>query len=189
MMTSPHADIGKTFAAVRSRLGAYLRKHVRDPVAAEDVLQQVFVKALATLQSGHSIGNLTGWLYAVARTTAHDYHRSHRLPSVGLNDEIATDDDSDQRLQQELASCLRPLAEALPDIYRDALIATDFEGQSMRSVADESGLTVSAIKSRASRARKLLKRNLLECCDVEVANGTFVDYRRRKSTGCAKACS
>ena len=136
MMTSPHADIGKTFAAVRSRLGAYLRKHVRDPVAAEDVLQQVFVKALATLQSGHSIGNLTGWLYAVARTTAHDYHRSHRLPSVGLNDEIATDDDSDQRLQQELASCLRPLAEALPDIYRDALIATDFEGQSMRSVAD-----------------------------------------------------
>ena len=41
----------------------------------------------------------------------------------------------------------------LPDKYRDTLLATDFDGEKMQSVADREGVSLSAIKSRASRGR------------------------------------
>jgi RNA polymerase sigma-70 factor, ECF subfamily len=188
-MPTPSADLGSTFAALRAPLGAYLRKRVRDPAAAEDLLQQVFLKALTAIRGHQSIGNLPGWLYKVARTTAIDHHRSHPGLSIDLSDDIATDQSDDHDLEKELASCLRPLAQSLPAIYRDTLIALDFESQSVRSVADSAELSQSAIKSRASRARRLLKSRLLECCEVEMSNGALDACRRKTGGCCSKGCS
>lgn len=189
-MTTP-TDIGEAFAMLRVPLGAYLRKQVRDPVAAEDLLQQVFVKALATQDSGRVVDNFIGWLYTVARTTAIDYHRSNRLTSTEFTDDIAAPaEEDDKHLQEELASCLRPFVETLPAIYRDTLIAIDFQEKTARTVAENEGLSISAIKSRSSRGRRLLKARLLECCRVEVGNnGAILDYERRKSGCCNSTCS
>ena len=97
---------------------------------------------------------------------------------------------SDELLHQELATCLRPLARQLPAIYRDTLLATDFDGKTMQTLADEQGLSLSAIKSRASRARFMLKAKLLDCCHVEMSGGLVTDYHSRSSNppckgGCA----
>ena len=82
-----------------------------------------------------------------------------------------------------------PLAQTLPRIYRETLLATDFDGQSMQAVAEAQNLSLSAIKSRASRGRKLLKDILLDCCHVETKSGTVSDYHRRagsqRNCGCA----
>ena len=179
-------EIGEAFAALRSPLVSYLRKQVGNRATAEDLVQQVFTKALATQHSGRLVGNLTGWLYAVARTTAIDYHRSKGSTSTEYTDNLAgPPEEDDEHLQAELASCLRPLVETLPAIYRDTLIAIDFDGDSMRAVARSKGLSISAIKSRSSRGRRLLKAKLLECCQVEVArNGAILDYHRRTFTCC-----
>src|SRR5690606_9238470 len=123
--------------------------------------------------------NLTGWLYAAARTTVVDYYRSAQ-PDVMKLDENLPDiyHAGDALLHQELATCLRPLAWQLPAIYRDTLLATDFEGKTMQGLADEHGLSLSAIKSRASRARRMLKTKVLDCCHVEMSAGLVTDYRR-----------
>jgi RNA polymerase sigma-70 factor, ECF subfamily len=188
MITSTH-DLGETYAQLRLQLGSYLRKQVRDPVVAQDLLQQLFLKAHESLQIGRPIGNLVGWLYAAARTTVIDYHRSNKVRTVEYDDNVERNESEDNQLQQQLATCLRPFADQLPAIYRDALIATDFQGATMRDTALKQGVSISAVKSRASRARVLLKARLLECCRVELSNGSISDVHRRSTSTCAGGCS
>lgn len=54
------------------------------------------------------------------------------------------------------------------------------EGRTATAVARELGLSDSAVKSRRSRGRRLLRAAILDCCHVEVAaNGEILEYRRR----------
>jgi RNA polymerase sigma-70 factor, ECF subfamily len=187
-MLMPNNDLAETYLQLRLQLGTYLRRQVRDPAVAEDLLQQLFVKAQVALTSGHHIGNLVGWLYAAARTTVIDYHRANRVQTVELPEDLASSEADDSQLHQQLAACLRPLAEQLPAMYRDTLVATDFMGAAMRDVALQQGVSISAIKSRAARARAMLKESLSECCHIEMSSGEVSDYHPRSGSACRGAC-
>jgi RNA polymerase sigma-70 factor (ECF subfamily) len=81
---------------------------------------------------------------------------------------------------QALATCLAPLAATLPPLYRDALHAADFQGQRLTSLAGAEGVTVSAIKSRVSRARGMLRQRVLTCCSVSLhTTGHVEDFQVR----------
>jgi RNA polymerase sigma-70 factor, ECF subfamily len=182
-------DLGASFARLREALRAYLRRQVRDSAVAEDLLQEIFVKALTTLRSRQRPANLTGWLYAVARTTIIDHYRSRRPVEEALSDHLPDVHANDERAHQELAACLRPLTEQLPPIYREALLAADFQGEKLSSLAAKQNVTVSAIKSRTSRARAMLRDKLLECCEMEMSNGLVTDYRRHPGAACSGKCA
>lgn len=183
-------DLGAVFATLQKSLRNYLRRQVDDPSIAEDMVQDVFVKALATMNSNRVPSNLTGWLYTVARTTVVDYYRSKHLDVTELDENFPDNQQAnDELLNQELANCLKPLVLQLPAIYRDTLLATDFDGRTMSSLAKEQGLSPSAIKSRTSRARAMLKEKLLECCHVELSGGIVSDYQRRTSSSCGNGCA
>ncbi len=190
---APSDDLGNVFAALRHSLLSYLCRQVRDATIAEDLLQDVFVKALAAINANPNRAprNLPGWLYATTRTTMIDFYRSTKLGGEAPDENLpCTQHAADELLHQELATCLRPLAKQLPAIYRDTLLATDFDGKTMQSVAKDQELSLSAIKSRASRARAMLKKKLLECCHVEMSNGVITDYRRRSpSSTCEGGCA
>lgn len=176
-------DLDAAFAALQTSLRNYLRRRVSDPMLVEDLISDVFVKASAAIRANRAPNNLTGWLYAVARTTVVDYYRSTRPDTVELDENLPdTQHASDELLHQELAMCLRPLVQQLPAIYRDTLLATDFDGKTMQTLANEQGLSLSAIKSRASRARFMLKEKLLDCCHVEMSGGLVTDYHHRSSS-------
>ena len=181
--------VGAVFASLQHSLRNYLVKRVSDPSIAEDLVQEIFIKALVAIESDRSPKNLTRWLYAVARTTVADYYRSVRFDLTELNDNLPDkEQDIDELLYRELAGCLKPLVQQLPTIYRDTLLATDFDGQTMSSLAQEQGLSHSAIKSRASRARAMLREKLLACCHVELSDGIITDYQPRTSSSCGDSC-
>jgi RNA polymerase sigma-70 factor (ECF subfamily) len=182
-------ELGAAFTTLRTRLGNYLCRRVSDQALAEDLIQEVFAKAAAVIGSDRAPGNLTGWLYAAVRTTLADHYRSVRSDNVELDDNLPDRQYSNADYpQQELATCLRPLVQQLPSIYRDTLLATDFEGKKMRALAQEQNVSLSAIKSRASRARRMLKEKLLGCCHVEISNGTVTDYHSRSPNSCEDSC-
>jgi RNA polymerase sigma-70 factor, ECF subfamily len=182
-------NLGAAFIGLRASLRRYLRRRVRDPAVVEDLIQDIFVKAVAAIAARRAPSNLAGWLYAAARNAVVDFYRSARPGIVPLEEDLPDMKHADdQQLHQQLATCLRPLALQLPPIYRDTLIATDFEGKTMQSLADEQDVSLSAIKSRASRARSMLKDKLLDCCHVETSAGLVVDYHRRTRSRCADAC-
>lgn len=182
-------DLGLAFSRLQQSLRSYLRRRVPDVTLAEDLLQDVFVKALASERAGHQIHNLTGWLFASARTTLVDYYRSRGEPMQELDESMPAHEADDIRLHEEISHCLKPFIEQLPPIHRDTLIATDIYGETMRSLAEKQQVSVSAIKSRASRARVMLKEKLLECCRIEITDGLVSDYHRISPTRCGEKCA
>lgn len=178
MQPLPREDVGAAFARLQQGLRSYLRRRLRDPTQAEDLLQDVFVKALASQRAGRRIDNFTGWLYAAARTTLVDHYRATGATMQALDEQLPEVQAEDFSLHQELARCLRPFVEQLAPIYRDTLIATEFEGHTLRSLAAKHKVSVSAMKSRAARGRAMLKEKVLACCRVEIADGMVSDYHR-----------
>lgn len=179
-------DLGAVFIRLRDSLRSYLRRRVPDPSVADDLIQEIFLKALSSDRSGRRIGNITGWLYTAARNTVADYYRASPGRMELLDDSTpAVAEDEDLRLHQELSVCLRGFVDRLPPIYRDTLIAADLGGETLRSLARREAVSESAIKSRAVRARAMLRERLLACCHVETAGGLVTDYHCVDQSGCS----
>lgn len=184
-MQHSNDDLSAAFLRLQQSLRSYLRRRVPDATLAEDLLQEIFVKALTSQRSGRRIDNLTGWLFAAARTTLADYYRAIGHPTQELDENMPEPEQvEDLRLHTEVASCLKVFINELPPIYRDTLVAAELEGETMRSIAERQGISESAIKSRASRGRAMLKEKLLECCHVEMTAGLVSDYHRTSPSHC-----
>jgi RNA polymerase sigma-70 factor (ECF subfamily) len=84
--TESSVELTQAYQSLRRPLLAYLRRLVGDTQSAEDVLQDVLVKAIASLRSDAAPPrNLAAWLYRVAHNAAMDHHRARR-PSESLDD-------------------------------------------------------------------------------------------------------
>lgn len=176
----PHIELDQAYGQLRTALQAYLQRQVGDVGTAEDLVQDVFVKALRAVKEDRAPRDLTAWLYQAARTTLIDYWRTRKPGSDIEPDELpASEDDDAVGLHRTLATCLRPMTERLPPRYRETLVAADFEGQRLKTLAEAEGVSVSAIKSRVSRGRGLLREQVLACCHVDMADGWVQDYYPR----------
>lgn len=187
-MESRSEPLGTAYTQLRQGLLSYLSRRLPHSAHAEDLLQDVFLKAISALKSNDSIDNLTGWLYTIARSTLADYYRAHKVKMEELDFDIETEDDDNFERHQELANCLQPFIDELPALYRDTLIANELQGKKLRTLAHDEGLSLSAIKSRAARGRSLLKEKLLNCCEVELRGGLVDDYFRNPSPAPKKKC-
>jgi RNA polymerase sigma-70 factor, ECF subfamily len=172
-------DLAASYREFRQGLLAFLRGKLGDVAVAEDLLQEVFLKALSALDRGAKPGNIAAWLRTIAANTLIDYYRTRR-PTQDLPADLASEPPGRSIAEREMAECLLPFINGLPPIYRDVLYPTVLEGRTATAVARELGLSDSAVKSRLSRGRRLLRAAILDCCHVEVAaNGEILEYRRR----------
>lgn len=188
-MTDSAHQVAELYAELRHALLAFLRKHTGDAQVAEDLLHDVIIKALAaTRDEARAPQNLTGWLYAVARNAAMDHHRRHR-PTDELPEELAEVlADEEDAAVIELASCLRTVAARLPGTYRDTVIAAELDGMPLLQVAELQGLSLSAVKTRASRGRRLLREEFVQCCRVALSQqGKVLDYDSAEVAKCQPA--
>jgi RNA polymerase sigma-70 factor, ECF subfamily len=166
--------------AFHEPLGQFIRRQARDESAAEDILQDVFVKIHTHIDSLKDERKLQGWLYRIARNAIYDYYRSQRptaelSETLDLLEELPEDD-----MERELLPCLAEMVQRLPDDYRQALILTEYEGLTQKELAQRLGISLSGAKSRVQRAREKLKRMLLACCHFEFdRRGKIIDYQPR----------
>jgi RNA polymerase sigma-70 factor (ECF subfamily) len=167
----------------RSELLGFIQQRVRDRDLAQDVLHDVFVKIISLQDSLRDPIRITAWLYQVTRNAIIDRLRSSKSYEE-LPQEIA-DDGEEPTAETRLAGFLRPMIEGLPHIYRDAVILSDLEGIPLRRIAEREGVTVSAIKSRVQRGRRMLESLLHDCCTFEFSRrGEIMDFWPRADSGC-----
>lgn len=167
----------------KTRLRSYIAKRVRERDAVDDILQDVFLKAHASLHTVKSHGSFTAWLYRIAANAIADHYRG-RKPSEEISDELAAPEPEPDYIA-ELASCLQPLIADLPEAYRQALILSEIEGLTQKEVATRLGLSLSGAKSRVQRGREKLRQRLFECCDIETGRSGIIGYEvRDKKRGC-----
>lgn len=189
--TDPHSDRPSTdavWAAFAEPVRRFIRRRVRDDADADDVLQIVFSKIHAGLGGLADTERLPAWIFRIARNAVIDHIRVRALgPAVvDLPDDVP-DVQEPRSAVEELADCVRPLINRLPEPYRHALTVTEIEGRTQRELADSLGLSLSGAKSRVQRGREQLKTALLACCHVQFdRHGRVIDYEPRP--GCS-VCS
>lgn len=183
-------SLSQPYQALREGMLGFLNKHVGDPTIAEDLLQEVFLKALKANEKGNSPQNLAGWLYTIAKNTLIDFYRTKR-PTQSLPEDLMAENIAHNFSEKNLTHCLRPMIEQLPPISKKTLLDIYFNGKSMQNLAEEEQAPLSTIKNRASRGRELLKKNLLACCHIEVSKkGEVLDFHQEmKRSDCqSKNC-
>ncbi|MEM7130520.1 MAG: RNA polymerase sigma factor SigZ [Chloroflexota bacterium] len=150
-----------------SKLSSFIGSRV-DHDAAEDILQDVFVKIHTRIDSLKDNAKLESWIYQITRNAVIDYYRSKR-PADDLPDWIEQPQPNEsETIRRELSSCLLPMIEQLPDKYRTAITLSEVQGKTQTEVAEVANISLSGAKSRVQRGRGLLKSMLHDCCLIEL---------------------
>lgn len=167
------------------KLGQFIRARVADP-AAEDILQDVFVKIQARLDQLKDPTKLTSWIYLIARNTIIDHYRT-RKETAEVPESLAEESEPPAVELEELKAAFRRMIQSLPEPYREALVLTEFEGLTQQELADKVGISLSGAKSRVQRGRQQLKEMLTECCAFAFdRRGAIIACTPHKQADCAE---
>lgn len=168
-------DLTATILRERTRLGHFIRRRVRDPSDAEDILQDVFHEFVQAYRLPAPIEQASAWLFRVARNRIIDVFRKRReLPLV--EGAAEPDDESEYRLDLALPSqdagpeaayarsvlldALQAALDELPANQRDVFVAHELEGRSFKELAGESGVSVNTLLARKRYAVLHLRASL-----------------------------
>jgi RNA polymerase sigma-70 factor, ECF subfamily len=123
------------------------------PSDAEDLVQDVFMAALRRMNELRTAAAFRGWLAAIARHRAIDYHR----------------DRGASRLSQDVRECAGPhgdtldglvvldLIRHLPEAYRETMILRLVEGMTGPEIARQTGLTPDSVRVNLCRGMKMMR--------------------------------
>jgi RNA polymerase sigma-70 factor, ECF subfamily len=180
---APFACVSAAWQAHEAELRGYLRHRVADDAAADDVLQDVFVKAMRQGQGFCTLDNPRAWLFQVARNALVDRARTAH-PHEAYTDELAETTPlgpEDIAPVDALADCLARTLGELSDEDQQVLRACDLEGQTQREFAQAHGLGLPAVKSRLLRARQRLRNRLTRVCRISFeADGSVCGHAGRE---------
>jgi len=97
---------------------------------------------------------------------------------------------SDAPDHQPLLDCVSPFVARLPSRYREAITLTELQGLTQQEAADIAGVTLSGMKSRVQRGRRMLRELFEECCHLTIdARGRVIDADQRgdqPDAGCSE---
>ena len=155
----------ESWRAHENELRNYLRHRVADSYLAEDLLQDVFVKAMRQGSGFCDLDNQRAWLYQVARNALVDHQRLHRA-TVELPEDIP------QTIEQAdpvvtLSACVGRVLSELAAEDRDIIEQCDLNGMKQQDYARVHDLTLPAVKSRLLRARQRMRDTLSTNCKVQ----------------------
>jgi RNA polymerase sigma-70 factor, ECF subfamily len=182
---------------LHDRLRRFIARRVRSPQDAEDILQEVMLRIHRHSGALEHADRVASWVYRIAANSIADHYRRparRELASGQAMDVVepagaafgtAGVEPDSAELRAELADCLAPLTARLPQLYREALDVTEFQGITQAEAAGRLGLSVSGMKARVQRGRAQLKDLLLDCCDVELDRRRGVTAYRSKRGSCA----
>ena len=155
----------RLFRATRPRVVALVRRHVDEPAAIDDVVQEVFVAAFGGLRRFRGQASVETWLHRIAINTAYSWrmrrHRRRRHDSEVPRWSPAAATAPDEWLYaRQLQRCFEGALAQMPAEHREAFAAHRMEGRSLRRLSRELGVAISPLSYRASRA-ELRMRSVL----------------------------
>jgi RNA polymerase sigma-70 factor (ECF subfamily) len=134
----------------------------RVPVAdVEDLVQDVFVRAMRQVHTLRDVNCFGGWLATVARNRANDYHRG----SVELVEftEDAPNQGPEKRRgggSEDDGAAILGIIRGLPEAYRETLILRLVEGMTGPEIAERTGLTAGSVRVNLHRGMQMLREKL-----------------------------
>lgn len=146
---------------------------VQDPGTAEDLAQEVFIKAFRRLETYDPARKFSSWLFKIAHNTTIDHLRrqtpetisfeggkdrdeEHRGGLAAVLSDESTENPSAAAERKDMARSLeRVIARLRPD-YREVVVLFYLEGASYQEICEVTGLPLGTVKTNLHRARKEL---------------------------------
>ena len=174
--TDRNRDLAATVVRERSRLGNFIRRRVRDPMEAEDLLQDVLEELVEAYRLPEPLERVSAWLFRVARNRIIDrFRRNKRRPSVDLEG-AAAESGPEYRLNLELPGLdqgpealyarsivleeLQRALDELPPEQRDVFVEHELDGSSFKHMAQRSGVPLNTLLARKRSAVLHLRSRL-----------------------------
>lgn len=160
----------------------YARSLTRDPVAAEDLVQDTVVRALERADTFRGEALVQTWLHRILHHRFVDLVRADRTEPLD-SDELAerverdwqddayTVDGETVVLRAEQTESLRDAIIHLPASYRSAVVLHDVHGLTSPEIAQVQEVSVAAVKQRIARGRAMLVTHLARGTERRAATG------------------
>ena len=151
----------------------YLLSILKNPTAAEDITQDVFVKLYTQLTSYRFQSPFAHWFFRLARNAAIDNLRREKIRRAQSLDAERPDDFSlHDRLPGkdpgaaahieagERAEQVRKAVESLNEPFREVVVLREWDDLPYEEIATRLGISEGTVKSRLFRARSMLAKKL-----------------------------
>jgi RNA polymerase sigma-70 factor (ECF subfamily) len=162
---------GDRFPAIyqkfRKPIFRYVSQRVRDEETAEEITQEVFLKAFRARESYLPSFGISTWLWTIAKNTLSDWHRKNKDSPIldahaGMHEELLCPAPSAEVAlteQGERGELLQRMAR-LTDLQKNVLILRVIHHLPYREIAQRLGLSLSAAKCLFYRAKSTLGEGL-----------------------------
>jgi len=158
----------ETLVEQHRRFLAFVERRVGNREAAEEIVQNAFVRGLergADVRDGESA---VAWFYRVLRNAIVDHYRRRgveRAAAERLAREAGPGEPAeDPELHRTACECILDLLPTLKPEYAEALRRVDLDGEPVAAYATESGITPNNASVRLHRARRALRDRVVQCC-------------------------
>ncbi len=156
--------ISEAWLEHEKELRSFIHSRVKQRHLAEDLLQDVFIKALAEGGQFCELKNARAWLFRAAKNRIIDYQRTAKN-----HDDVSGDIQAENEINppvKNLSACLPIVLKKMHPEDADIIQCCDLEGVNQADYAAQKGLSLTAAKSRIQRARKRLKNELKKTCKI-----------------------
>jgi RNA polymerase sigma-70 factor (ECF subfamily) len=162
------SDVVRVLVENHARFLAFLERRVGSREAAEDILQDAFVRGVSKAHSIRASESATAWFYRLLRNAVVDHWRRRGAERRALDRVGAFAEETvpglDEQLLDVVCRCASSLLSTLKPEYAEALRTVDLEGRSVSEYAQRARLTPNNASVRLHRARAGLRRQVERSC-------------------------
>lgn len=161
---SPASEIYDRYSG---RIYNFALRFLKNSEAAEDATQEVFVKMIRHASQFQGDAKLSTWLFSITANWCRDYLRKADNKSKESDDVLVTlpaslENSPDRNLERrENEERIQRALKALTPEQREAILLSRYQGLSYAEIAQISGCSEGAVKTRVFRAMETLKKALL----------------------------
>ncbi len=105
----------RVWESFHAPLQQFIRRRVSDDAAAEDLLQEVFVRIHTHMETLEDSDRLESWIYQIARNAVIDHYRTRRQPAELTETAALAPEEEEPDAAEELAGSLRDMSK----LYRN----------------------------------------------------------------------
>ncbi len=178
MTASEKQQVEKTYEQEKSRLLGFIRNRISDETAAEDLLQDVFLRLILNSTGIQTIENVTAWIYSVTRNRIVDFFRKKKPESLEeqtlrfQNDEDPMEledllpslgeSPDDQMMSDVILEEIELALDEMPAEQREVFVLHEIEDLSYKEIAARTGVNQNTLLARKRYALIFLRERLQE---------------------------
>ncbi len=172
-----------TTLQLHRQLKRFVMSKVHNVHDAEDIVQDVFIKAQLKGSQLHDAGKVTQWMFQITRNSIMDYFREKKKI---IEEDLTQIEEAYNEFNDCVSTCIIQLMQTLPGPYREALELVETKMISQTIAARQLGISYSGLKSRVQRGRQMLKEKMIEYYRVQTDGyGNVIACENELPCGCS----